>query len=356
MRRKRTRFAFYVILALICCIFARLLTTHRPRLTIQTHTWFLSGIGFSPDGSVLFSVASGDRRVRLWDSKTGELRSTRELHHGVSTLSLSSRSCVAAFSLIGGSHEVVIWPYEESRECRVVGDKALERVTCVALSPDGTLLATGMLDGGIRLWDSRSATFTKAPLAHESEVTSVVFASTGQWVASSGWEGAVMRWDIGSGAQTPICRLDHRVPKVLAISPDDEVLAVGDLDGDVFLVNLPSKAITRVLRTKSAKDDCDVRALQFSPNGSLLACGISSRVEIWRTGSWQLWKSWRCHPIAVSSLAFSPSGDTLASGGFRGEIKLWDIDLTSGISLNTEKGTAAEKNPAPPALREAGRK
>ena len=324
MRHKWTRSAFYVALALICCIFVRLSTTRGPRLTIQTHTWFLTGIGFSPDGSVLFSVAQGDRRVRLWDSKTGELRSTRELHHGVATMSLSSGSCVAAFSLIGGSHEVVLWPYEESWEYRVVGDNPRESVTCVALSPDGNLLATGLLDGGIRLWDSRSATFTKAPLAHEKEVTSVVFASTGQWMASSDWGGAVMRWDIGSGAQSLICSLDRRVPKVLAISPDDEVLAVGNLDGAVSLVNLPSRAITRVVRTESAEDCCSVAALQFSPDGSLLACGSygSSRVEIWRTGSWQLWKSWRSHPICVRSLAFSPSGDTLASGGFRGEIRL----------------------------------
>jgi WD40 repeat protein len=321
MRRKWTRFAFYVTVALICCIVARLLTTDRPKLTIQTHAWFLSGIGFSPDGATLLSAASSDRCVRLWDSKTGEPRSSRELHQGVNTLSLSSRSCVAAFSLIGGSHEVVIWRYEKSGDYRVVRGTALDRVVCVALSPDGTLLAMGLLDGRIRLWDSRSATFTTAPLAHESAVMSVVFASTGQWVVSSGWEGAVMRWDIGSGAQTPICRLDHRVPRVLAISPDDGVLAVGDNDGDVSLVKLPSGGITQVLRTKSA-----VHALQFSPNGTLLACASGSCVDIWRTGSWQLWKSWRCHPIVVESLGFSPSGDTLASGGFRGEIKLWDID------------------------------
>lgn len=326
MKRKRTRFAFCVILALLCCVFARFRMTYRPRLTIQTRTWFLTGIGFSTDGSVLFSVASGDRSVRLWDSKTGELKSTCELQHGVSTLSLSSRSCVAAFSLIGGSHQVVIWPYEKSRRFHVVGDNPLERVTCVALSPDGTQLAIGLLDGGIKLWDLRSATFREASLAHEGAVTSVVFASTGQWVASSDWEGAVMRWDIRTGAQTLVCRLDHRVPKVLALSPDDEVLAVGDLDGDVSLVSLSSEAITRVLRSKSVKDSRTISALQFSPNGLLLACGSSSRVEIWKTGSWQLWKSWRCHPIAVKSLAFSPSGDTLASGGLRGEIKLWDID------------------------------
>ena len=307
---------------------AHLLLRDSPRLTIRTNTWFLGGIGFSPDGRALFSVAQGDRRVRLWDPMTGEARSTLVLHQTVMGMSLSSGgSYLAAFSLGAATHEVVVWPYAQGLEYQVFGDDARERVTCVALAPDGNLLASGLLDGGVRLWDIRSGTSRRAPFSHKGEVKDIVFSSCGQWLASvDDCGGTVMRWNIGSGSFGLVHSGDN--PQVLATSPDAEILAVGEWDGTVSIIAIESEEVVCVLRGPGKGDYCFVHDLQFSPDGTVLVAGsaVDNGLRIWCTSSWQLLKFSKCHAVAVRSVAFSPDGHTLVTGGFRGEIKLWDIN------------------------------
>jgi WD40 repeat protein len=63
--------------------------------------------------------------------------------------------------------------------------------------------------------------------------------------------------------------------------------------------------------------------LAFSPNGSLLACSDDNAVRLWDLHSLREVATLRGHAEAVNSLAFSPDGSLLASGG--GEVKLWDV-------------------------------
>ncbi|MCU1266180.1 MAG: (Myosin heavy-chain) kinase [Acidobacteria bacterium] len=76
-------------------------------------------------------------------------------------------------------------------------------------------------------------------------------------------------------------------------------------------------------------------SVAFSPNGQILASGgPGSTIKLWdlrarkelKTLSTQFFE-------VVSSVAFSPDGKTLASGYESGTIRLWDI--ASGKELNS---------------------
>jgi WD40 repeat protein len=82
-------------------------------------------------------------------------------------------------------------------------------------------------------------------------------------------------------------------------------------------------------------------SVAFSPNGQILASGgPGSTIRLWdmrarkelKTLSGQLFD-------AVSSVAFSPDGKTLASAHENGVIRLWDI--ASGRELNNSLTAAA---------------
>ena len=64
----------------------------------------------------------------------------------------------------------------------------------------------------------------------------------------------------------------------------------------------------------------------FSPNGQTLASGSDDHtVRLWDVTSGQCLKILQGHTNGVWSVAFSPDGQTLASGSQDETIKLWDV-------------------------------
>ena len=334
MKHKKTPVIVAVALVLTCSFVVYYFTKEHARLKIKGHVFGLSGLGFSPDGKLLVSAAH-DGRVKVWDSTTGELKSTLHFdHNGMSfcraihSLSLSLKSNIAAISL--PDTEIVLWPYTEGLAYRTVDTGHAREVTRVAISPDGNLVASGSLDGTVRLWNERLSSSIKAPLTHGGAVMSIVFFPNGEYVASGGEDGAVFLWDINKGTQRPIMRADkhHSIVRELAVSPDSNTIAAGVDDGTIKVLKSASGDIIQVLQYFEEGDVAPfhaVNALCFSPNGDILACscGKTWGIKMWRTNSWQICDSHRIHPVAC--MAFSSDGKTLATGGFSGKIILWDV-------------------------------
>ena len=83
------------------------------------------------------------------------------------------------------------------------------------------------------------------------------------------------------------------------------------------LWNPNTSAVLHELKVPSST----VRCVAFNSDGSAVAAGNGSRVEIWNSESGRHLMTLRGHAYSVISIAFSPDGSKLASAGEDGTVR-----------------------------------
>jgi TIR domain/WD domain, G-beta repeat len=98
-------------------------------------------------------------------------------------------------------------------------------------------------------------------------------------------------------------------------------------------VNVPKQAPARplpvlkpegvsLLRTLTGHTHL-VSSVAFSPDGQTLVSGSADNIKLWNLSTGKVVRTLTGYRGAVSSVTFSPDGHTLASGGGDGTIKIW---------------------------------
>ncbi|MBE7503905.1 MAG: hypothetical protein HS113_27190 [Verrucomicrobiales bacterium] len=118
--------------------------------------------------------------------------------------------------------------------------------------------------------------------------------------------------------------------RALAFSPDGTLLAVSRwtdrADGNLVLQESRNG---RHLATLSGSRTIQppTYALAFTPAGTrLVTGGLGTKVQFWEVPSGRLVDEWVGHSAYITSLAISSDGRTLATGSARGLITLWSLE------------------------------
>src|SRR5690349_9597104 len=74
-------------------------------------------------------------------------------------------------------------------------------VMAVALTTDGTLLASGTSDGQVTLWDVDQKKERATLAAHTEPVTALAFTGDGKLLVSGGADYLARVWDVASGKE-----------------------------------------------------------------------------------------------------------------------------------------------------------
>ena len=224
------------------------------------------------------------------------------------------RRYLAVGTLIG------VWWYELSTLSPIaLWETERGVISALDLSPNGKRLATGNLDGTIKIWDvQRGVCLTKIQRrsrryengVREVWAGNVVFSPDNQYIAAArNGEGMVYLWAAETGKLSA------------TLSPDPEI----------------TTGLIRVVP----------RPLCFSSDGQLLACvsaintdgstvGTSDFISVWDVKSGKQIATLKGPTAVVHTLDFSPCGQLLAAGDASGILHEWDIATGIQVQMSSK--------------------
>ncbi|KAJ7247874.1 WD40-repeat-containing domain protein [Mycena haematopus] len=333
--------------------------------TDSAHKGSIMACSWSPDSKFL-ATSSADCTVKLWDVETRKATSTWSLGAGVNNQQMgnvwSHETDIVSLSLSGDLN--VFDSRVADKPARVVTGPQ-KTITAVAPSGAGTFLA-GTADG--RVVEYSTASGVAVPVGGEGHTSIVVglAASEGK-VFSTGYDDRVR--EIGAASFSAASIATAAQPKAIAASPDGTVfvaeaggveairhnqkvshlatkytpstvgaggglVAVGGEDQKVRLHEWSGTALKEVALLEGNKGV--ISALEFSPDGKLLAAGDSSgRIALFDVKEKKLITArWSFHSARINSLKWTSDSKHCASGSLDTHVYIWSVDNpTRNIAL-----------------------
>jgi WD40 repeat protein len=277
-----------------------------PPLVLQGHAGIVQPVAFSPDGSRL-AAGGRDGSVQVWNLRNLQTRPMLLQGHAGAVVSVAFASDNTRLASAGADGTARIWDLRTARSTASTFYAALLPPSALPGGPSslrgasfssdlGRLVFAGLEPGGIpvRIWDlwSPRSAQTILPAPDTFQLASFVsFSPDGSRVAAGGTDFGVRLWNLRSPGSTPLTQ-DGLQGLGLSFSPDSSRLAFAKVsltNDHLQLWDLRSPLepplVIPVFPNITSRPG-PVDSVAFSPDGARLA--ILSR----RTGQIAVWRLW----------------------------------------------------------------
>ncbi|KAF5381370.1 hypothetical protein D9615_008306 [Tricholomella constricta] len=274
-------------------------------------------IKFSPDGNYI--AVTHDAHVQVWRTPNHLVREfapftlhrTYTGHHDeILSIQWSPDSkCFITTSRDMTARLFTLDPVEGFRPKTFAGHK--DAVLGAYFSADGTTIYTVSRDGAVFTWKAKESDLdsdsdVEEPIASTSNGTGI-----GNRIANTRW-GVHKRNYFKQSNTKVVCTTFH---------PSSNLLVVGFSTGIFGLWEMPAFSNIHTLSISQEK----ISSVAINPSGEWLAFGAKKLGQLlvweWQSESYVLKQ--QGHFYDMNTLAYAPDGQTIATGGDDGKVKVW---------------------------------
>src|SRR3954453_20725066 len=293
----------------------------------------------TPGGGVFVTSPKDDKTYEI---APGTLQVERTYASGGTNVAVSADGGTLALVSTDGQMRLVD---TGSGRVRVLAGRHRDEYVRLAFARDGRTLVSVDDAGGVVVWDIEGGTVRERFAAHEGDNASLAVAPDGRTLYTAATDARMAIWDLAGSRRLdrrfpagPAMTYDDGSPKGIATSPDGKRLAVTQMDGSVWLVDLQTLAVVRKARVQKGA----LLAAGFSPNGKLLAVtGEHARVTLLNAETLEPVRTLAPLPGRASqAVTFSPNGRLVASAALTssgpnlfGVGRVWDVRSGKATSI-----------------------
>jgi hypothetical protein len=274
------------------------------------HDWRVGSVGFSPDGRILITCCGSS--VYLWERESGkklaqltgpkgkgEVTNAAILPDGKRLVLSTFIGVIQVLDIETGSEVVSI----------VTGDI---RTYDMAVSPDGRACVSGGTNGSVQVWNLDEGIEKQCFKTPGDRVFAVAYSADGLHVGSATFDenpaACLLRIDSGREVQ----KYGTRGYWDIALTRDGNHVVAGSSHGLFIWDRRTAQQIHHI--SKPA-----VYQLAISPDDRFIATGCLDRtVCLWELKTGRQICAFRDDEAAVKSVAFSPDGLAILTGGVMG--------------------------------------
>jgi WD40 repeat protein len=292
----------------------------------------VTDLAWASDSQVL--AVSNPNYINLYDITTRRiLRSLYPRNEGIVNIQFSpTGSWLVAGSRRGDEQSgyassFELWAGQDMKPLGIIYgvDRALSDM---AFSPNGRLFAAAYASpiysyNAVELWNAQTWSIITNTL-QVGTILNLAISPDGSLLATSPDRYAMRIWDLNELQWLYTLHTSFTgAVNVIAFSPDGSTLASGHYDGTIRLWDMRTGEQYLAFETKEV-----VQSLAFSPDGRVLVTGGSyqdSLVRLWSAGTGALLRTLDGHTKGVTHVLFSPDSQYLVSASYDGLIRLWGI-------------------------------
>jgi energy-coupling factor transporter ATP-binding protein EcfA2 len=206
--------------------------------------------------------------------------------------------------------------------------------TFLALSKNERWLVNGCEGLGIQVFDlsnpgSTHRTFT----AHQNRIRSIAMFNDNRSMLSCGVDNIIYKWDLETGIREVFYELES--PKTIAISENDQTIAVGTREGKVLLFSGGGSEPPVELSNEPGNQ---IWSLTFRSKGNMLISGDQKGIlRIWDVDQRKLVSRKKSHQSRVYEVKVDPTQRYLASCSTDGSVLVLDLEDMSQQSIEIAK-------------------
>ena len=214
----------------------------------------------------------------------------------------------------------LLWSFGENNPLNARDNHS---VSCVAYSPDGSMVASGHSDKTARIWNVLTGKQISS-IGHTGDIVSVCFSPSSTLLLSTSKDGLVKVSKVETGEMVSRAFRDPKINSSTwcsAFSPDERHVVIGT--GATGYVSKPEANAVYLLDVGNANAKLvrpfvghkgDVNSVAFSPDRKWLLTGSDDKMlGLWEVQTGRSLNVLQGHTGGISQVAFSPDGKSALS-------------------------------------------